>query len=167
MQSFVCSVLLEVFHLSFQPLCKAKCLPCRHVLWDSAVESWGRGPDAGLGLQNSLCDCSFHMWLGMPRTRLPNALCLGGWMMAPGSESRGRQHVQFLQRGWWLPKDWSLQKLHRLLYQKHEQQEGGWLLWQPKKERAGWMAAGQSSSLVGLRRKILHWHDTVLFHKDW
>lgn len=47
--------------------------------------------------------------------------------------------------------------------QKHGQQEGGWLLWQSENEGGAWMAAGQSSSFVGLEKEntALAWYFSV------
>lgn len=89
-------------HLYFQPLPKTEHFPCRRVFRDGAVETWGRDPEADLGLQDLLCECSFHMGIGMPRNRLASALCMGGWVMAPWTKLRGREHEQCLGQGWWL-----------------------------------------------------------------
>lgn len=86
-------------HSYFQPLPEAERLPYMCVLWDRAVESWGRDPEPGLGLQDWLCECSFPMGIGMPRTWLPSALFMEGWVMAPGTKMRGRDHKQCLGRG--------------------------------------------------------------------
>lgn len=48
------------------------------------MESWGGDPEPGLGLQDSLCEYSFHMGIDMLRTWLPSALCVGGWVMVLG-----------------------------------------------------------------------------------
>lgn len=63
------------------------------------MESCDRVPEEGLSLQDLLCECSFHIGIGMLRSWLPCALCMGGWVMALGTKTRGREHEQCLGRG--------------------------------------------------------------------